>query len=348
MSTDTSSDQDRATQAAARDVPARVRGPLRRGVSRALGQDESGVLAVLVTLVVVVSLFHGDFLEVASISGTLRQTAFIAIMAFGMVFLVTMRDFDLSVGGNYGFCVMLAASVMAEGVQPWLAAALAVVAGVGLGVVNGLIAEGLRVPVIIVTLGTLSMYRGLAELVTGGEPVSGLPLESSFFTTLGRDVGFLPAAAIVMALLCAALTLVYRRTRFGAQVRAIGSNPAAARLAGVRISAVRIATLALIGAMVGVAAVLTLAYFGTADPTQGSGYELYVIAAVVIGATPLSGGRGTVIGALLGAMIIQVIQSGLVFFGVGAQWSTFATGAVIVAAVAFDNILRRRSEQRQA
>lgn len=312
-------------------------GPLRGRLT-----DEFGVLAVLGVLVTVIAAFHPGFLSESSLVGVLRQGAFIAIMAFGMVFVVTMRDFDLSVGGGYALTLLLAATLMSAGLNPWLAATVGVAAGVGLGAFNGAVAELLRVPAIIVTLGTLSMYRGLAQIVSDGQPIADLPTQSSFFTALGASIAGIPVAAVVMVVLCVALSVVYKATRFGATVRAIGSNSAAAEFAGIRISRTRIAALMVLGAMVGISAMLSLAYFGSGDPTVGNGYELFVIAAVVIGATPLSGGRGTVFGALVGALIIQVIQSGLVFFGVAAQWSTFATGAVIVAAIALDTLLRRR------
>ncbi len=310
--------------------------------------DELGVLVVLAVLVLVVSVFHPEFLRVDSLVGILRQTSFLAVMAFGMVFLVTMRDFDLSVGGTFAFASLLAAKLIAQsGWNPWAAAAVAVAAAAALGALNGLLAEALRVPIIIITVGSLSLYRGLAQIVTNSQPVS-LSARSSFFDGVGGDLLGVPVSVYIMAALCVTLTLVYRRTRFGAQVRAIGSNPSAAAFSGVRIARTRIAALALLGAMVGVASMLNLAYFGSADPTLGNGYELFVIAAVIIGATPLSGGRGTIIGALLGTLILQVIQSGLVFFGVGAQWSTFVTGAVIIGAVALDTVLRRRRRAVEA
>lgn len=303
--------------------------------------DEFGVLVVLALLVVLVSAFHPEFLSADSLVGVLRQTSILAVMAFGMVFLVTMRDFDLSIGGTFAFASLLAATLIADhGWNAWAAAAAAVLAAALLGALNGMLAEALRVPVIIITVGSLSMYRGLAQIVTDSQPVA-LPADGSFFDAVGGDLLGLPVSVYVMIAMCAALTLVYRRTRFGAQVRAIGSNPQAAAFSGVRLSRTRIAALALLGTVVGIASMLNLAYFGSADPTLGNGYELFVIAAVIIGATPLSGGRGTIIGALLGALILQVIQSGLVFFGVGAQWSTFVTGAVIVGAVALDTVLRR-------
>jgi len=329
-----------------RDAPARrpgfPAGLLGHRFSAMVG-DEFGVLIVLAVLVVLVSAFHPEFLKQASLIGVLRQTSFLAVMAFGMVFLVTMRDFDLSIGGSFAFASLLAAKLINDsGWNPWSAAAVAVVAAAGLGAVNGVLAEALRVPVIIVTVGSLSMYRGLAQIVTNSQPIALQP-KGSFFDDLGGEVLGVPVSVYVMAAACLILTLVYRRTRFGAQVRAIGSNSQAAAFSGVRISRTRIAALALLGTMVGIASMLNLAYFGSADPTLGNGYELFVIAAVIIGATPLSGGRGTVVGALIGVLILEVIQSGLVFFGVGAQWSTFVTGAVIIGAVTLDTVLRRRA-----
>lgn len=328
--------------------PSPTRSGIRRVVRVAGRSDELGILGVLAVMIVVVAAFNPDFLAPSSLLGLLRQTSFIAIMAFGMVFLVTMRDIDLSVGASYASCILVAALSMESGVNPWVAALLGVLVAVVMGLFNGVTSEILRIPVIIVTLGTLSLYRGLAQVITDGQPVYEVPSDHAFFRWFGADVLGVPMSAIVMVISCALLTLVYKRTRFGAQVRAIGSNPQAAEFSGVRLARVRVLALVLVGTMVGISGMLTLAYFRSADATIGGGYELYVIAAVVIGTTPLSGGRGTIVGALIGALIIQVIQSGLVFFGVGARWSAFATGAVILAAVSLDAVLRRRRARSMA
>jgi ribose transport system permease protein len=211
-----------------------------------------------------------------------------------------------------------------------------------LGCLNGLIANVFRVPVIIVTLGTLSAYRGFATVISGGSGVAGLPLDNSFFQRFGGDVLGIPVAVWAVIVVGVGLTVLLRSTRFGAAVRAVGSNHQAARFSGIPIARTRLLALTLVGGLAGFAGVLSLAYFQSADPTVGGGFELQVIAAAVIGGTAVTGGSGTVPGALIGALIVAVINSGLVFFSIPGNWSSFVTGVVIVVAVVLDGIVRRR------
>ena len=311
------------------------------------GFDELGALVALGLLVLVIGLFHGDFLQKTVLVDTIRQAAFVAIVAYGMVFLLAMSEFDLSVGGTYAVALILAAKWMANGgMSPWIAAGLAILVGVAMGAANGLLANLFRIPVIIVTLGTLSLYRGLVTVISNGEPVVGIPTQSPFFTKLGGDVLGFPAAGWVVLVLGVVLTLVFTKTRFGAMVRAIGSNRQAAEFSGIPAGRIRLYALMLVGALAALAGVLSLAFFQGADPTVGGGFELQVIAAAIIGGTAVSGGSGTVPGALLGALIVAVINSGLVFFSVDSNWTNVVTGAVILVAVGMDALVRRRRAER--
>jgi ribose transport system permease protein len=158
----------------------------------------------------------------------------------------------------------------------------------------------------------------------------------------------IPVSVIVLVVLAVVLTAVLRVTPFGYRVRSIGSNPDAAAFSGISIARVRIQALMLMGALAGLAGMLGLAFFGSGDPNIGTGFELLAIAAAVIGGTPLRGGSATVVGAMLGAVLLSVVTSGLVYFNIPVNWSSFATGAVILLAVAVDSLLRRRREARAA
>lgn len=317
------------------------------GVFRRFG--ELGVALVLVALVLTIGLAHPDFLASDVLLGTLRQAAFVAIVAYGLVFLLAMTEIDLSVGGIYAVTILVAAKLMAEsGWNPWLAAFAAILLGAALGGVNGMLATAFRIPVIIVTLGTLSMYRGIVTVISNSQPVSGLPITTSFFDKAGNNLLGVPAAGWVVVILGVVLTVVFTRTRYGAMVRATGSNVQAARYMGIPTQRIRLYALIMVGALCGLSGVLSLAFFQGADPTIGVGFELQAIAAAIIGGTAVSGGTGTVPGALLGALIVAVINSGLVFFSVPANWSDFITGAVIVIAVGSDALIRRRRETRAA
>jgi ribose transport system permease protein len=203
-------------------------------------------------------------------------------------------------------------------------------------------------PSFIVTLATAMLYRGMGLAIANGKQVSGLPQDHPLFTVVGGDLGGVPTAVWVLAVAALVLAVLFTRTRFGARVRAIGSNPEAAAYSGLPVVRTRIAALTLSGFMAGVAAVLGLAFFIAGDPTIGNGYELTAIAACIIGGTPLKGGRGSVIGAAIGCLILSVVSAALVFFQVPVNWTTFATGAVILVAVGADAAVRRYHELRSA
>jgi ribose transport system permease protein len=329
--------------------PARAsRAGARHLVRRLVHLEEFGITAVLVGLVALIGVFHPDSLSHSALIGTALAASFVALIAYGMVFLIAMTEIDLSVGSIFGFSALVSAELMAHGMSPWLALLTGPITGMALEAANGFVANTFRIPVIIVTLGTLTLYAGLATVVTNSQAVTGLPITSSFFKVVGGNVLGIPFAVWVVVVVGALLTVVFRRTPFGARVRAIGSNQTAARFSGIRVNRTRLQVLVLVGALAGLAGVLSLAYQEGADPTLGSGLELQVIAATIIGGTAVSGGSGTVPGALIGALIISVINGGLVFFSIGPNWSGVVTGATIVVAVSADGVLRRRRASRMA
>lgn len=309
--------------------------------------DELGVIAALVTLVLVIGAFHPTFLEWAQLVDVVEQAAFVGILACGTTYLLAMRELDLSVGSIYALSIIGAATLMQSGMNPWLGAVAGVVLGTLLGTVNGIICEAIRIPSIITTLGTLSLFRGLALAISDGKNVADLPRAHGFFTIVGGDLLEVPVPVWVLLIVALVLTIVLRSTRFGTTVRAIGSNPEAARFSGISLSRTRVKVLALSGGLAGLSGMLTLAFFASGDPTIGNGYELQAIAAAIIGGTPLRGGSGTVWGSVLGAVILGTVASGLVYFGVPINWNLFATGVVILLAVALDSVLRRRRTTTQ-
>jgi ribose transport system permease protein len=312
-------------------------------VQRLFRVQETGVILVLVALVVVVGARHSRFVSVKSLTSLSQQAAFYGIIALGMVFLLAMREIDISVGGNYAVCTVVIAVLARDGMNPWIAAVLGVILGTLLGGINGVLANFFKLPVIIISLGTFTAYGGIALVVSKSSPISGQPTENSFYRWLGTNYLRVPALVWLFIVACIVLTVVFRSTRFGFAVRAVGSNEEAARLTGYPIGRIRLQVTMLVGALCGISGAFTLAYFGAADPGVGNGFEISVIAAAIIGGTGLAGGAGTVPGALFGALIISTIAGGLTQFGVSADWSDFVTGAVIVGAVGFDAIVRRRS-----
>ncbi|WP_024285487.1 ABC transporter permease [Cellulomonas sp. KRMCY2] len=315
---------------------------------RRLVRDETGVTAILVVLVLGVGLLHPQFLGTDNLLSTARSAVFVGLLAAGMVFALAMREVDLSVGGNFALTVVAGAMLMRAGLNPWLALPVMLVLSTLLGVANGVITTYARIPSFIVTLATALLYRGIALALADGKQIFELPQDSSYFTWFGGRTLGVPTSLWVVGLCVTALTVVFTRTRFGAQVRAIGSNPDAAAFTGLPVNRVRIGALGLSGLMAGVAGATALAFFMSGDPTLGQGFELTAIAAAIIGGTPLAGGRGSVPGALVGALILAVVTSALVFFRIPINWTSFATGGVILFAVAADAGLRRYRAAQQA
>ena len=308
--------------------------------------EETGLVVVFLLMILAIGIPYPEFLSFGSIKTVLRQSALIGIIAFGMVFLVAMVEIDLSVGGIFATASSLAALLIKiHHLDPWIAVTVALLAGIILGGLNGILSSLLKVPLIIVSLGTLSAYFGLHLILSDGKAVYGLPKDHPFFTLFGGDLLDLPVS-VWMSIGCAIiLYFLFAHTRFGATVRAIGSNPAAAEFIGVNTSLIRIYATALVGLLAALSGVMTLAYFKAVDTSSGRNLGLQVIAAVVIGGTSLAGGSGTIIGAALGVLIITAIDSGLVFYGVNLNYSEFVTGAVIIGAIALDRISKRRSSR---
>lgn len=309
--------------------------------------EESGVILALLILVIIIGVANPNFLTPRSLGQLLSSAAFTGMLAIGMVFVIVIRDIDLSIGWMFNFSAVVGGTVMVWGFDPFLAATVGIAFGGFLGLVNGLLAVWLRIPVIIITLGTLSAYRGLSLVVNNSRAVVPPDKDGLFFAIWGEKLfGFLPVPAIAFLALAVLMHIVLNHTRFGYRAQAMGSNPDAARLSGVPVDLTRIMVLVQMGLISGLAGVIFLGFRGAIDPTSGDAFLLPVIAAVIIGGTPLSGGRGSIFGAVFGALIIQVVQSGILFLGIDAKWSIFVTGAVIVIAVAIDQIVRRQRARR--
>ncbi len=317
-------------------------GRLRAVGARVLELESNSVLVATVALAVVIGVLHPEFFAWDQIKDVLAQSVYVGILAAGMAFLLSMRELDLSVGSVFGLTLIVSALLMRDGMAPWLAAVLGILLGGGAGLVNALLVQVIAIPTIVATLATLSMFRGLALALSDGRQVTGLPTDDSFFTFLGGDALGLPVSVWVLIVTGIVLTAVLRLTPFGYRVRSIGSNPEAASFSGISIPRVRVQALVLMGLLGGLAGIVGLAFFQSGDPNVGTGFELQAVAAAVIGGTPLRGGSATVAGAIIGAILLGVVTSGLVYFDVPLNWSAFATGAVILGAVSLDSLLRRR------
>lgn len=315
--------------------------PVRTGARALFAQDYVGVLIVTVAMVLFIGSFYPRFLALGQLTNILNQAVFVALLAGGMAYLLAMRELDLSVGSTLGLTSMSVALLIHGGMNSWLGALIGILMGSGLGLINALLIQLFRIPSIVATLTTLSIYRGLTFAISKGTQVLGPSLQDPFAEFVGGSLWGIPTNVYVMAAVVLALAVILGHTPLGYQVRAIGSNPDAAVFSGLPVLRVRMLVLMMTGALGGLAGVLSVGYFGAADPNLGTGYELLAIASAVIGGTSLHGGRATILGATLGAILLGVVGSGMVYFNVPIVWTEFATGAVILIAVVLDALVRR-------
>jgi ribose transport system permease protein len=304
--------------------------------------DEIGVLVALFVMGFILTMSTDVFLTPVNLLQVARQASYYGIMAVGMVFVISMGDIDLSVGSILMLVNIVVGLALREGVPLGAAILIGIGAGAVCGFVNGGLSVLLRIPTIIVTLGTLSVFRGIGLVISKATPISQFSKDNWFFTVGGGNILGVPSSVVVMLLVCAVGFVIFNRTSFGRRVQAIGSNRQAALFSGIRINQNRIMVMTLNGIISAIAGIMALAFLQAGDPQTGPGFELYVIASAIIGGTQLSGGSGSIPGAVLGALIIAVIRNGLVLIGLSAYWSTVATGAVIILAVAIDYFIKRR------
>ncbi len=298
------------------------------------------------------------FLNAQNLAQLAKDTSFIAIMAVGATFVIISGGIDLSVGSIYALCAVLAGLVFnrygpdgpGSTVSPWMSVPLGMLTCVGLACVCGLLNGGmivaLRVHPFIITLGTMAIFRGLAFVITKGQSIGGFP--QSFRDLVRFEVGeglsLIPLGVMVVVAIIGALYL--SRQTAGRRVYAIGGNELASRYSGIRVERVKLSVYIFSGLTAGIAALLSLGYYGGATSGDGQGYELNVIAAAVVGGASLSGGKGSAVGALLGALVIQMISSGIVILGIDQNYSQIIIGSVVIVAVLLDQmnnwIARRR------
>nr|WP_248308233.1 ABC transporter permease [Devosia sp. 919] len=279
-----------------------------------------------------------------------QSSVYAALIAAGLVFLIPQNEIDLSVGGNYVLTGIVAALLMKAGLFPLLAIVLALLVAMGIGLLNAFTSQVIGIPSLIGTLAMSWMLRGLALALAGGTQVTGVPLSDPIVSVLGggRVLG-LPVSIILLIVVGVVLTLVMRNTPFGYRVRQIGSNPDAAEFSGIPVRRTRTLGFVLAGFMAGLAGIVALTFFTVGDPQSGGGIELFAVAGAVIGGTPLAGGKATVFGAMVGAILLTAVAVGLVYFQIPATWAQFATGAVILGAVSVDGLVqrqRRRADQK--
>jgi rhamnose transport system permease protein len=329
--------------------PSVIAGPTRTSGGRLAGlarQREVGLLAILVVLGAAVSIKAPQFLTVANLSQVAVLASVTAVAALGEALVILTRNVDLSVEATIGIVAYVVA-VTLEGhtVAVPVAIALGIGLGLVLGIINGILVAFLRVPSIVATLGTLSVFRGVDYFIAGSHQVPLASLPDGFTDAARSDLFGIPLFVILTVALVAVGTLILRSTRFGRQIYAVGSNPEAAAVLGIPSRLVVFAVFALCGALAGVAGVLWVMEFGTINGTAATGAVLAIVAAAVVGGVNIFGGSGTLAGAALGALFLGFVANALPLIGLNQFYLQAIYGAVILVAISTDAIIVRRLQR---
>jgi ribose transport system permease protein len=302
-------------------------------------------LFVLAILVVVMATLSPYFLSVSNFLNILLATATIGVLAIGATFVISSAGIDLSVGSVLGFSGVAGCLLMSSWGLPWPLGIIACIgAGAFAGFANGFLITRGQIPPFIVTLGMLGVARGFGLVLTNGLPIYGLP-DPILYLGQGRPFG-VPTPVIVLIAAAVIAHVVLMHTRFGLYTQVIGDSETAARAMGVRVERQKVYLYTLSGALAGLAGLLFSARVNAGDPTAGLNYELTAVTAAIIGGTNLFGGRGSVIGTIIGALIMGVLQNGLNLLAVPSFYQQMAIGAVLVLAVWLDRVNRSEGRRR--
>jgi ribose transport system permease protein len=308
------------------------------------GGRNLGLLISLLLALLLISLFSPQYLSLDNAMVIALQVSFVGIASLGTAFLIVSGNVDLSIGSQYAMCAVSAA-LLAKLIPVSLAWLGGVILGALLGFVNGLMVWRISVSPIIVTLGTLTIFRGIALRLTNGFGVRGVPRSFSWFGQAAFLHILLPIWALIVLAVFAHLILQY--TTQGRHLFAFGGNRQAAEAAGIDGKRLVLAGFAFNGALVGLAAVLASSRFGTAAPTFGVGFELDVIAAVILGGVAFTGGEGSIIGVVLAVILLGVINSGLISTGIDPHYAQVVKGAALVIAVTLDQLTQEQQERHR-
>ena len=316
------------------------------GLGQVFGRDSAG-LPVLIVLFLGLALTTDSFLTGTNLDNLGRQISIFAIIAIGQLLVILTACIDLSTGSVVGLSGVIAAIVVHDttgGLPVVLGVLAALAAGAVVGVVNGSLVSLLGMPPFIVTLGALGIARGVALLLTDGRTIQ--PLPEGFNEIARGEILGISNLVYLTVVIAAVVAFALRRTVWGRYVYAVGSNPVSARLTGVPVTKVLLSVYTLAGAISALGGILLAARLGNGVPTAGTGYELQAIAACVIGGASLFGARGTAIGALIGAVIVGVLNNGGTLLGVDPFWLQVAIGVLILVAVGLDQLPSRAHTRR--
>ena len=299
--------------------------------------SEVTTVIALIILMAVITIINSNFLTANNLLNLLLQVTSNALIAFGMTFVILTGGIDLSVGSILALSSALTAGLLGSGMPVTLAILISLILGCILGMMNGLLISYGKLAPFIVTLATMTIFRGATLVYTNGNPITKGLSDTFLFQFLGQGyiVG-IPFPVIIMFIVFIVLYVLLHKTAFGKSVYAIGGNEKAAYISGVKLNKVKIIIYSISGMMASISGLIITSRLSSAQPTAGASYEMDAIAAVVLGGTSLSGGKGRILGTLIGALIIGVLNNGLNIIGVSAFWQQVVKGVVILIAVLID------------
>lgn len=299
--------------------------------------QDMGALIALILLVIVIGVISPEFRTIDNFMSLMRQSSINGFIAFGMTCVILTDAIDLSVGSVLALSTALCAAGIKSGMPVALAMLMALVIGTALGAVSGILVTKGRLQPFIATLITMTVYRGLTQIFMNGKPISGLG-DSFLLKLVGRGAIFgVPVPVILFVVVFALFMFVLGKTTFGRRIYATGSNATSAKLAGVNVNRTKLIAYAISGCMAALSGLILLSRMASTQPTLGDGYELDAIAAVALGGTSMSGGRGRIWGTFVGVLIIAVLNNGLNILGVSSYYQSVVKGIVILIAVLSDS-----------
>ena len=311
-------------------------------MTRFWGWEASGVMVALTILVLTLSLATDNFLSAFNVSLVVRTAAFVGLVALGQTLVLLVGGIDLSVGAGAGLSAIVGAIALTQwGLHPWLVIPFTMAFGFSLGAINGVFVAGLKLNPFIVTLATWEIFAGLTLVITKGYPIR--PLGESFMVFGKGEIFGIPVPVLIF--IAAALVLIWMltQTRFGRNIFAVGGNRDAAVLAGIPAWRVEFIAYGLSGMLASMAGILFASRMDGAQPSVGEGWLMGAITAAILGGTSLRGGQGSIVGTVLGALLLTVLANGTVLMNVSGFWQRVIVGAVVLVAVLVD-LLRRRAK----
>lgn len=316
------------------------------GIPRFFRVQELGLIGFIIVLGGIITIVNPAFISLDNMIALLRSSVFIFVMGCGVTFVLVGGEIDLSIGSVFGFTAVMFAIFLRSGLNIFLAMIISLIIGIIIGFISGQIVVRFRIPALIVTLGMLYIYRGVVYGVTQVKPILVSQEMAETLKIIGYgDIFRIPYLVIIALTIGIISHISLQYTRFGYEVRSIGGNKQAAIVAGINVKRIKVIIFIIAGALSAMAGLLIIFRLTAGKATIGQGYELYVIASVIIGGASIYGGVGTIFGSFLGAILISMIQNGMMMMRVDPYWQSILIGVIMIVAVGVDQFRRRRMLQ---